>query len=130
MSIVDEQFDTMLLPERPDLVAPDGCDVRVLLRLGRGSMAHFELAASRVSRAVAHRQVDEIWYILSGTGEMWRQQGDRTETIPLAPGTCLSIPAGTRFQFRASAAGPLAAIGVTMPPWTGDEEAYQVDGAW
>ena len=45
----------MRLPDTPDAVAPDGSDVRVLLRLGRGSMARFELAAGRVSRAVAHR---------------------------------------------------------------------------
>jgi mannose-6-phosphate isomerase-like protein (cupin superfamily) len=127
---VPEQFAAMQLPERPDVVAPDGSDVRVLLRLGRGSMAHFELAPGRASRAVAHREVDEIWYVLSGRGEMWRQQDDRAETVPLAAGTCLSIPAGTRFQFRASDAGPLAAVAVTMPPWPGDDEAYQVDGAW
>jgi mannose-6-phosphate isomerase-like protein (cupin superfamily) len=126
----DELFDSMRLPELPDGIAPDGSDVRVLLRLGRGSMAHFELAAGRVSRAVAHRQVDEIWYILSGAGEMWRRLGDLAETVPLAPGTCLSIPAGTSFQVRATSAGPLAAVAVTMPPWPGDHEAYQVDGAW
>jgi hypothetical protein len=48
---VDQDFDTMRLPGTPDAVAPDGSDVRVLLRLGRGSMAHFELAAGRVSPA-------------------------------------------------------------------------------
>jgi len=46
-------------------------------------MAHFELAAGRVSRAVAHHTVEEIWYILSGRGRMWRRQGDRQETVPL-----------------------------------------------
>ncbi len=125
-----ENFGTGQLPEKADVVAPDGSDVRVLLGLARGSMAHFELAGGRVSRAVAHRQVDELWYVLSGTGEMWRRQGDRAETVALSAGTCLSIPAGTRFQFRASPAGPLAALGVTMPPWPGDDEAYEVDGPW
>ncbi len=48
---MDQGFDTMQLPDVPDVVAPDGSDVRVLLRLGRGSMAHFELAAGRVSRS-------------------------------------------------------------------------------
>ena len=24
----------------------------------------------------------------------------------------------------------LAAVGVTMPPWPGDDEAYEVPGAW
>jgi hypothetical protein len=74
----DQRFDTRQLPEVPDAVAPDGSDVRGLLR----------------------------------------------------PGTCLSIPAGTHFQFRADAAGPLTAVGVTMPPWPGEDEAYEVPGEW
>jgi len=127
---VDQGFDTMPLPGAPDAVAPDGSDVRVLLRLSRGSMAHFELPAGRVSRAVAHRGVEEIWYILAGQGRMWRRQGERQETVPLRPGTCLSIPAGTHFQFRADGDGPLSAVGVTMPPWPGDDEACAVPGAW
>jgi mannose-6-phosphate isomerase-like protein (cupin superfamily) len=93
-------------------------------------MAHFELAAGQVSRAVAHHAVDELWYILDGHGQMWRRQGERQETVPLRPGTCLSIPAGTHFQFRADGGGPLAAVGVTMPPWPGDTEAYEVPGTW
>ena len=127
---MDEDFDTMQLPGAPDAVAPDGSDVRVLLGLGRGSMAHFELAEGQVSRAVAHRSVDEIWYILHGHGRMWRRQAQRQETVPLRPGTCVSIPAGTHFQFRADGSGPLAAVAITMPPWPGDGEAYEVPGAW
>jgi mannose-6-phosphate isomerase-like protein (cupin superfamily) len=127
---VDQDFDTSQLPGARDVVAPDGSDVRILLQLGRGGMAHFELAAGRVSRAVAHHSVDEIWYILRGQGQMWRRQAEREETVPLEPGTCLSIPAGTHFQFRSTSAGPLAAVGVTMPPWPGQDEAYEVPGAW
>ena len=104
--------------------------MRVLLRLAGGSMAHFELGAGRVSRPVAHHCVDEIWYILHGRGEMWRRQGDRQETVPLAAGTCLTIPAGTHFQFRSSQDGPLTAVAVTMPQWPGHGEAYQVSGKW
>jgi mannose-6-phosphate isomerase-like protein (cupin superfamily) len=125
-----QRFDTARLPGAPQAVAPDGSDVRVLLQLGGGSMAHFELGSGRTSRAVAHHRVDEIWYILRGHGEMWRRQGDRQETVALEPGTCLSIPAGTQFQFRAAAGGPLAAVAVTMPPWPGDDEAYPIGGAW
>jgi mannose-6-phosphate isomerase-like protein (cupin superfamily) len=127
---VDQDFDTMQLPGAPDAVAPDGSKVRILLRLGGGSIAHFELAAGQVSRAVAHHVVDELWYILGGHGQMWRRQGKRQETVTLRPGTCLSIPAGTHFQFRADGGGPLAAVGVTMPPWPGDTEAYEVPGTW
>jgi mannose-6-phosphate isomerase-like protein (cupin superfamily) len=104
--------------------------VRVLLQLARGGMAHFELGAGPVSRPVAHRHVDEIWYLVGGRGEMWRRQGDRQDTVPLVAGTCVSIPAGTRFQFRSSQADPLTAVAVTMPPWTGPDEAYEVSGTW
>jgi mannose-6-phosphate isomerase-like protein (cupin superfamily) len=125
-----QRFDTARLPEDADVVAPDGSDVRVLLQLAGGGMAHFELCAGRTSRAVAHHSVSEIWYIVGGHGEMWRRQGDRQQTVLLEPGTCLSIPAGTHFQFRATGAGPLTAVAVTMPPWPGENEAYPVTGPW
>jgi mannose-6-phosphate isomerase-like protein (cupin superfamily) len=105
-------------------------DVRVLLGLTGGGMAHFELPPGFVSRAVTHRTVEEIWYIVSGRGEMWRKQGERAETIPLDAGTCLTIPLGTHFQLRSFGDEPLAAIGVTMPPWPGEDEAVLVEGIW
>ena len=123
-------FDTKRLPVARDEVAPDGSDVRILLGLDRGGMAHFELGAGQTSAAVAHRTVEEIWYILSGNGEMWRKQGDREEVVALEAGVCVSIPTGTEFQFRCLGEEPLAAIGATMPPWPGPHEAYEVNGKW
>jgi mannose-6-phosphate isomerase-like protein (cupin superfamily) len=128
--MTSERFDTMHLPVAPDAAAPDGSDVRELLRLGRGGMAHFELGSGHVSRAVAHHGVEEIWYVMGGHGQMWRRQGEREETVALEPGTCVSIPAGTHFQFRSDGEGPLTVVAVTMPPWPGDNEAYEVPGAW
>ncbi len=93
-------------------------------------MAHFELAPGAASRAVAHRTVDEIWYVVGGRGEMWRKQDAREETVGLQSGVCVSIPAGTHFQFRCAGAQPLQVIGVTMPAWPGPHEAYEVEGAW
>jgi mannose-6-phosphate isomerase-like protein (cupin superfamily) len=65
---VNEGFKTMMLPDERHVIVPDGSDVRVLLELAGGGMAHFELPANRVSRAIAHRTVDEIWFILRGSG--------------------------------------------------------------
>lgn len=78
-------FAARRLPATPDALAPDGSDVRVLLALPGGSMAHFQLAPGRASAAVDHRTVDEIWYVLTGRGEMWRRQDGREETVPLEP---------------------------------------------
>ena len=123
-------FDTRQLPPARDVVAPDGCDVRILLALAQGGMAHFELAPGATSTAVAHRTVEEIWYIVGGRGEMWRRQDTREEIIVLTPGTCLTIPLRTHFQFRAQGTEPLAAVAVTMPLWPGDGEAFEVEGKW
>jgi mannose-6-phosphate isomerase-like protein (cupin superfamily) len=123
-------FATKPLPEAFDVLAPDGSEVRILLALAGGSMAHFCLPAGRVSRAVRHVTVEEVWYVLTGEGEMWRAQGDRHDIVAVAAGICLTIPVGTKFQFRASAAAPLTAVAITMPPWPGPEEAEFVAGVW
>jgi mannose-6-phosphate isomerase-like protein (cupin superfamily) len=123
-------FSAKIIDDQPIVHAPDGSDVRVLLALKGGSMAHFELGEGRVSRAVAHRTVDEIWYILAGLGVMWRQLGDQEEAVRLEPGVCITIPRGTKFQFRSLGPGPLQAVAITMPPWPGDQEAYFVEGIW
>ncbi len=123
-------FATMRLPALPTVVAPDGSDVRVLLGLPGGGMAHFELAAGQVAHAVTHRSVDELWFVLAGSGQMWRRQGEREEVVDLAPGVCLSIPLGTHFQFRASATQSVSAVAITMPPWPGADEAMRVAGPW
>lgn len=123
-------FETTRLPDRPDAMAPDGSEVRILCRTDRGSMAHFTLPPGAVSRAVAHRSVEELWYFVAGRGRMWRRRGEEEEVVAVAPGISIAIPAGTRFQFRADGPEPLAAVGVTMPPWPGEEEAVAVTGAW
>jgi len=124
------ELSTTRLPEAPDAVAPDGSDVRILLQLTGGGMAHFELGPGQTAKAVSHRTVEEIWFFLSGRGEMWRLKDGREEVVTLEPGACLTIPLGTHFQFRSSGDEPLAAIGVTMPPWPGEGEAYVVNGKW
>jgi mannose-6-phosphate isomerase-like protein (cupin superfamily) len=123
-------FATMSLSAEPTTVAPDGCDVRVLQGLAGGGMAHFLLRAGEVSRAVTHRTVEEIWFVVSGRGEMRRKQGEHEETVALEPGVCLTIPLGTHFQFRSGAGEAVAAIGITMPPWPGEGEAAFVEGPW
>ena len=121
---------TRSLGRAADAIAPDGCEVRILAATRRGSMAHFTLGPGEVSRAVAHRTVEEVWYFLSGHGRIWRRLGQEDEIVEVAPGVSLAIPLGTRFQLRNDGDRPLAAVAVTMPPWPGEDEAYLVDGKW
>jgi len=123
-------FETKGLPAARDVVAPDGSDVRVLLGLRGGGMAHFTLAPGETSVPVAHRTVEEIWFVVSGRGEMWRKNAQREDIVALEPGVCVTIPLGTRFQLRSLDGEALTAVAVTMPPWPGDGEAYEVEGTW
>jgi mannose-6-phosphate isomerase-like protein (cupin superfamily) len=118
------------LPALPDVTAPDGSHVRILCALERGSMAHFTLAPGMVSKAVRHRSVEEIWYIIAGTGQMWRTNADGESIVDLHPGLSLTIPAGASFQFRSDGPPDLEAVAITMPPWPGMDEAQFVDGKW
>lgn len=123
-------FATKQLSATPDTIAPDGAEVRILCATARGSTAVFTLPPGMVSRAVAHRTVEEIWYVTGGSGRMWRRLGDEEEVRDLAPGLSLSILVGAHFQFRCDGPEPLCALAVTMPPWPGEGEAYVVPGKW
>jgi len=112
-------------------IAPDGSEVHRLCRSDSGSMAQFSFAAGTVSRAVLHRQVEELWYVLSGAGEIWRSpETGVAEVADLSPGVSISIPARCAFQVRVTGDQPLTVIAVTMPPWPGYEEAIIVEGCW
>jgi mannose-6-phosphate isomerase-like protein (cupin superfamily) len=124
-------FATRTLGEAPVVVAPDGSAVRPLCALpGAGSFAHFALEPGEVARAVVHATVQEIWFVVAGSGSIWRRQGSVEEIVELAPGVCLTIPVGTAFQFRASTS--LEIVAATMPPWPldGEAEALPADGPW
>lgn len=123
-------FPTRSRAENPDVIAPDGSEVRLLAGASRGSMAQFSLPPGAVSKAVAHHTVEELWLVMRGRGRMWRKLGEVEEIVELTPGMSLAIPVGTFFQFRNDGEEPLDCVGVTMPPWPGMDEAYEVRGVW
>lgn len=126
----DNHFETKQLPTTPDVIAPDGSDVRILLTRKGGSMAHFELAPDHTSIASCNQTVEEIWYIVGGQGEMWRKRDGQEEVVALSTGVCITIPNMTHFQFRALGTTPLQAVAITMPPWPGEGEGLDVAGIW
>ena len=96
-------------------------------------MAHFQLGAGQVSVAVRHRTIEELWFFLTGRGEMWRRNAvGEEETVVVEVGTALSIPVGCAFQFRSLGDVPLTAVAASIPPFPiGDhDEVSIVDGPW
>jgi mannose-6-phosphate isomerase-like protein (cupin superfamily) len=106
-------------------MAPDGAEVRLLLKNQYGSMVHCTLKQSQIARAVQHQTVSEFWHILSGRGELWRKKDGLEQKDFLAPGVSVDIPLGTAFQYRCTE-GDLTFICVTVPPWPGDDECVLV----
>ena len=123
-------FETRQISSSPDIIAPDGSEVRILCQMERGSMAHFTLPPGAVSIAVAHHTIEEVWYFASGRGRIWRRLGRVEEIVEVGPGLSITIPVGAHFQFRCDGDESLAAVGVAMPPWPGADEAYAVEGPW
>jgi mannose-6-phosphate isomerase-like protein (cupin superfamily) len=118
------------LPDKLDVYAPDSSEIRLLATASRGSMVHCTLPPGDVSQAVRHRTVEELWYFISGQGQVWRRLGDSEELTEVSAGTSLNIPTGTVFQFRAIGDEPLCFVIVTMPPWPGEDEAIPEEGKW
>jgi len=116
--------------ERYDVLAPDGSEIRLLVTGEQGSMVHCRLPPGGVSMAVRHRTVEEVWYVLSGQGELWRKRDAAERMEPLTPGLSVDIPLGAHFQFRTVGSEPLCVLIVTMPPWPGADEAARVPDHW
>ena len=141
MDNAGEQASTGSIPPvghrtiQADTTAPDGSEIRTLIDhnhgAGRASLVEVSLLAGQVSRPVWHRQVEEIWYILEGHGQVWRCPfgTDPTDVMPLAvgPGDVLTIPTRWRFQFSASSGESLRFLCFTTPPWPGADEAHSAE---
>ena len=123
-------WGTTEIATAPVVTAPDGSKVRILCATPRGSMISFTLQPGVVSEPIAHRTVEEIWYVVAGQGRLWRKLGGNEGIVDLGPGLSLTIPVGTQFQFRNDGDVPLQIVAVTMPPWPGEDEAYAVAGIW
>ena len=125
-----ELVDYKELAEAREALAPDGSEIRLLAETSRGSMVHCSLNPGEVSLPVGHRTVEEVWYFLEGTGQVWRRHKGEERVVNVAPGTSLSIPADAHFQFKTTSDRPLRFVIVTMPPWPGHDEAFSVAGYW
>jgi len=127
-------FDPALianLSPEPDVIAPDGSEIRLLSSpIEDSSMVHALLHPGTTTHAVHHLTVEETWFCVSGDGELWRRDEFGESVLELETGTPCEIPLGTTFQFRATGNAPLEIVITTTPPWPGDHEAVRVGGKW
>ena len=130
MSDHESTFQFAALTSDADYIAPDGSAIRLLPAMKGGGLCCCTLPEGMTSLPVEHCHVEEIWYVLAGQGEVWRKSNEMEEIVQVEPGTSLTIPPRTSFQFRNLGTGALIILIVTMPPWPGASEAEKVSGIW
>lgn len=123
-------MQTMSLPQNYHHIAPDGSEIRELVKSETTGLAHCILPAGRISQAVKHKTVYEIWYIVSGKGKLWRKNSTSEIIIDLTPWVSLDIPADTAFQFRNDGDTDLIFLCITTPVWPGPSESIDAEGYW
>ena len=120
-----------------DYAAPDRSLIWLLASCPLGGLSVAKLQAGSASDPVRHQTVTEIWYVLSGFGEIWRVQTSENhrmvaqsrESTTLRPGMAIDIPLNTVFQFRADGVEGLTVAIFTSPEWPGTDEAVAVPEA-
>jgi mannose-6-phosphate isomerase-like protein (cupin superfamily) len=123
-------MQTRSFPTLPDGRSPAGAEIRYLIDGETENMIHSTVPPGQVNRATVHATVSEFWHVLSGEGEIWRQDAAGEETTRLASGVSIDIPVGTAFQYRCTGVAPLQFLCISMPRWPGDEEATVIAGPW
>jgi mannose-6-phosphate isomerase-like protein (cupin superfamily) len=116
-------WHTVRVPVDPDVMSPGGfAEIRHLIAHDTGDLTHVRVPAGKVS-APAWLDVAEFFYVWGGWGQLWRRRGDQERVVDLEPGTCVAVPAGTAFQYRAlggrtASATDLIILLAVVPHWT------------
>jgi mannose-6-phosphate isomerase-like protein (cupin superfamily) len=102
----------------------DGSTIRELLGLTTApvrsqSLAEATLEPGQQTERHYHAESEELYYVLSGEGEM-ELDGERE---PVGPGDAILIPAGAWHQITASASARLRFLCCCSPPY-GHEDTY------
>ena len=113
----------------PDVTAPDGAEIRILVDQARGaakvSLAEALVRPGERTACVSHRTIEEVWYIVRGVGRFHRLTPDgRDEHMEeVGSGDSLFIPTGFRFWVENTGTEDLIFLCCDAPAWPGHDEA-------
>jgi mannose-6-phosphate isomerase-like protein (cupin superfamily) len=119
------------LPARPDETAEDGgTRIRHILKSPAGDLTHAVFRAGGVSGTHHLPELDEAYFVLGGSGEIWRASDERDAVTALHPGRWVAMPAGTKFQYRSNLGTSLIFLVVVLPSWSLDKFHIVDGGRW
>jgi len=112
------------LKQCPEIIGGDSTRLRELLHPDRGYpfSGRYSLAQARLRPAqssMKHRlKTDEVYYIVSGQGEMHVDN----ETAQVAPGDAVEIPPGAAQWLTNTGESDLVFLCIVDPPWKAEDE--------
>ena len=127
---MNDIFTIKGLSQQKGYSAPDGSEIRLLAETDAGGLSHCTLPAGKISAAVKHKTVKELWYCISGKGEIWQGNGPVNEINLFQTGDSFTIPVGNTFQFKNTGEEPVCILIATIPKWPDPNEAMLVTGHW
>jgi mannose-6-phosphate isomerase-like protein (cupin superfamily) len=100
----------------------DGSTIRSLLDRSNAPVANQSLAEATIGAGEAtvrhyHRDSEEIYYLVEGSGEM-EMDGERRA---VATGDAVLIPPGAWHRIRAGGEGPVRMLCACAPPWRAED---------
>jgi mannose-6-phosphate isomerase-like protein (cupin superfamily) len=98
----------------------DGSTIRELHHTAAQSLAEASLEPDGATERHFHRQSEEIYFVLEGTGEMELDGERRT----VRPGDAILIPPGAWHQIRSGGA-PLRFLCACAPPYGHDDTFFE-----
>lgn len=114
--------------EEPDVIAPDGIEIRDLINTPRGvknlSVAEGLLKPLQRSQKGYHTVYEEIWYFLQGSGifHLHAPGARAEEALPVQPGDTILVSPLHGFWVENTGAGDLIFLLCGSPAWgTGQE---------
>ncbi len=119
--------------ELPDVIAPDGAEIRVLVDQARGatnlSLAEALVRPGERTACVSHRTIEEAWYVVAGQGKFHRltPDGGAESVEEVTAGDALLIPTGYRFWVENTGPTDLRFLCCDAPAWPGHDEAVVWD---
>ena len=115
-------MDVQNIDRVPAFTTKDGSEIRELLAhrnscIRNQTLAEARLPARRSTIAHFHRQTEEIYYIVSGSGAM--RVGDEIRDV--GPGDAVAIPPGAMHQITNTGSDPLKFLCCCAPGYEHDD---------
>jgi mannose-6-phosphate isomerase-like protein (cupin superfamily) len=123
-------WETAEVPLEPSYTSPSGkTEIRMLPNLPSGEITHATIGARETSNPAYLDSLQEFFFVLTGSGELWRSAGSAAELVELRPNRCVSIPPTVNFQYRSNE-NPITFLVVVAPRWSADHWHEAKEGLW